>query len=227
MKKGKFYAVGIGPGDPELITLKAIKTIENSDVIVVPKSGAEINIAVSIAGEHLKGKTVVESYMPMTKDKEKLDTYHRESFELISGYLDDDKKVSFLTLGDPAIYSTVMYVHRKLKNAGYDTNIIPGVPSFCAVAASLDTSLCEREEMLHIIPATFKGTDELNLSGTKVFMKSGKTIMEMKDVLKEKKAMMVERATMPDEKVYQDFQDLEEPSSYFSIIVVPAEEREH
>lgn len=226
MKKGKFYAVGIGPGDPDLITVKAIKTIGDSDVVVVPKSGAEVNIALTIAGKYLENKTIIESYMPMTKDKDKLDKYHNESAQLISSMLNDGKTVSFLTLGDPSIYSTVMYVHRKLKNEGFDTGIISGVPSFCAVAASLDTSLCEREEMLHIIPATFKGTDEMNLSGTKVFMKSGKTIMDMKDVLKGKKAMMVERATMADEKVYYDFQSLEEPSSYFSIIVVPSEERD-
>ena len=225
MKKGTFYAVGIGPGDPDLITLKAIKTIEKCDVVVVPKSGADVNIAITIAGEYLKDKQVVESDMPMIKDKQALDMYHDKSAEEIAKMLDEGRDVAFLTLGDPSIYSTVMYVHKRLHKKGYDTSIIPGVPSFCAVAASLDTSLCEREEMLHIVPATFKGEEALDYKGTKVFMKSGKTIMDMKKKLENTKAMMVERATMSGEKVYHDLQDLESPSSYFSIIVVPSEDR--
>lgn len=224
MKKGVFYAVGIGPGDPELVTVKAIKTMENSDVIVVPKSGAKENIALTITKDYIKGKEVMESHMPMTKDRAKLDEYHKIAAEEIAEILDQGRSVAFLTLGDPCIYSTVMYVHRKIKEMGYDTKVIPGVTSFCAAAASLGEPLCEREEMLHIIPATFKGEEALNLKGTRVLMKSGKSIMEMKDKLKGKRAMLVERATMEGEKVYQDLQDLDEPSSYFSIIVVPGEE---
>ena len=226
MKKGVFYAVGIGPGDPELLTIKAIKTIENSDVIVVPASGAKENMALKIAGSYIKGQEIVESHMPMTKDKEKLAHYHQLAFEQMCKLLDDGKVVSFLTLGDPTIYSTVMYVHRKLTEAGYDTKVVSGITSFCAAAASLNTSLCEREQILHIIPATFKGDEGLNLSGSKVLMKSGKSIMAMKEKLKGKHAMVVEKATMEDERVFKNLDELEEETSYFSIIVVPEEREE-
>lgn len=223
---GKFYAVGVGPGDPELLTVKAINVMQASDIIVLPKSGASENIALKIAGKYIQHKEIVESDMPMIKDKEKLDQYHDESADFIAGLLDQGKMVSFLTLGDPTIYSTVMYVHKRLTDRGYDTTIVPGIPSFCAAAASLNTSLCERDEMLHVIPATYKGEMAHQLEGTKVLMKSGKTVMKQRDQLAEKHAMMVECATMENEKVYKDLNQLQEQSSYFSLIVIPSEERQ-
>lgn len=126
--KGKFFAVGVGPGDPELITLKAINTMKNSDVIAVPRSGASENIALKIAGAYIEGKTLLECDMPMIKDKEQLDRYHDQSAMEIGALLSKGKTVSFLTLGDPAIYSTVMYVHRRLTEQGFDTAIIPASP---------------------------------------------------------------------------------------------------
>lgn len=224
--KGKFYAVGVGPGDPELITIKAINTIQGSDVIALPKSGASENIALKIAGEYIKGKAILECDMPMIKDKEELDRYHDRSAKEIAAILDEGMNVSFLTLGDPTIYSTVMYVHRRLTEQGYDTGIIPGIPSFCGAAASLNTSLCERDEMLHIIPATYKGHQADQLEGTRVLMKSGKKIMALRDDLIRQNAMMVECATMENEKVYKDLTDLKEQSSYFSLIVIPSEDRQ-
>ena len=104
--------------------------------------------------------------------------------------------------------------------------MVPGIPSFCGAAASLNTSLCERDEMLHIIPATYKGSQAEELEGTKVLMKSGRSIMKIKEQLTEKKAMMVECATMEREKVYHDLNDLKEQSSYFSLIVIPSEDRQ-
>ncbi|MDD4377596.1 MAG: precorrin-2 C(20)-methyltransferase [Eubacteriales bacterium] len=226
--KAKFFAVGVGPGDPELLTLKAIKTMEGSDVIVVPRSGASENIALKIAEEYIKNKEIVECDMPMIKDQEKLNIYHDQSADLISNLLNNGKTVSFLTLGDPVIYSTVMYVHKRLTERGYDTGIVSGIPSFCAAAASLNSSLCERDEMLHIIPATYTDVDKIvEYDGTKVLMKSGKTIMDIKDKLVENSAMVVECATMENEKVYKDIKDLKEKSSYFSIIVIPSESRQN
>ena len=223
---GKFYAVGVGPGDPQLLTIKAIKTMEESHVIVAPDSGADENIALKITKAYIQGKEICYCDMPMTKDKELMDKCHRKAAETIGKLLKEGKNVSFLTLGDPTIYSTVMYVHRILTDLGFDTSIVPGIPSFCGAAASLNVSLCERDEMLHIIPGTFKGEEGINLEGTKVFMKSGKQVMKMKEILKGQNAMMVERATMEDEKVYTDLCQLEEPSSYFSLIVVHSPQRE-
>jgi precorrin-2/cobalt-factor-2 C20-methyltransferase len=223
--KGRFYAVGVGPGDPELLTVKAIRIISESDVIAVPRSGSGDNIALKIAGEYVEGKDILECDMPMIKDKEELGRYHDRCAEEIGRLLDEGKDVAFLTLGDPAIYSTVMYVHRRLEKMGYHTAMIPGITSFCGAAASLNVPLCERDQVLHIIPATFKGHMD-QLTGTRVLMKSGRSIMKMKDELAEEHAMMVEKATMADEKIYRNMGDLKEQSSYFSLIIVPDKESE-
>lgn len=224
--KGAFFAVGVGPGDPELLTLKAIKTIERCGRIAVPKSGSGDNIALKIAEAYLEGKDIIYCDMPMSKDKSLLDSYHEKSANDIAVFLERGDDVAFLTLGDPAIYSTVMYVHRKLKARGYATFMVPGITSFCGAAASLDVSLCEREEVLHIIPATFRGKTAEYADDPRVLMKSGKSIMEIKDSLKGSGAMMVECATMKNEKIYRDISDLKEPSSYFSLVVVPGKGKE-
>lgn len=223
---GKFYAVGVGPGDPQLLTVKAIHVMKACQVIAVPRSGASENVALKIAGEYISEQEILECDMPMIKDKEELNRCHEQSADAIAEVLEQGKDVAFLTLGDPAIYSTVMYVHRKLTARGYETAMVPGIPSFCGAAASLNTSLCERDEMLHIIPATYKGSQAEELEGTKVLMKSGRSIMKIKEQLTEKKAMMVECATMEREKVYHDLNDLKEQSSYFSLIVIPSEDRQ-
>lgn len=224
--KGKFFAVGVGPGDPSLLTLKAIETIEKSDKIVLPDSGAAENIALKITEKYIGDRDIIYVSMPMTKDRAVLDENHEQAAELIAGFLDEGLCVSFLTLGDPSIYSTVMYVHRKLTKRGYETGIIPGITSFCAAAASLNCSLCEREEMLHIIPATFRPEMIDELEGTKVLMKSGKAILDIKERLSDRRAMMVERASMANERVYKDLNELEEQPVYFSLIVIPSEGRE-
>lgn len=225
--RGKFFAVGVGPGDPSLLTLKAIETIEKSDKIILPDSGASENIALKITEKYIGDRERVYVPMPMTKDKAVLEASHQRAADIIAVLLDGGFTVSFLTLGDPSIYSTVMYVHRKLTVRGYETAIIPGITSFCAAAASLNCSLCEREEMLHIIPATFRPEMIDELEGTKVLMKSGKTILDIKERLSGRRAMMVECASMENERVYRDLSELKEQPAYFSLIVIPPEGREN
>lgn len=232
METGRFFAVGVGPGDPELMTVKAIKTIERADVIVIPTTGGRTNTAMRIAQEYVKDKEVVSCHMPMSKkwateDWGKIEAFHNDSADIIANLLDEGKDVAFLTLGDPTVYSTVMYVHRILDKRGYPTEIVPGITSFCAAAARLNVSLCEKDEMLHIIPATFTDLDEIEgYKGTKVLMKSGKTIMDVKERLAKDGAMMVEKATMEGEKIYKSMEDLKEPSSYFSLVVLHSKERQ-
>ncbi|XVG95133.1 precorrin-2 C(20)-methyltransferase [Eubacteriales bacterium KG127] len=232
MNNGRFFAVGVGPGDPELMTVKAIKTIERADIIVIPTSGGKTNTAMKIAQEYVKDKEVVSCHMPMSKkwateDWSKIEVFHNDSADVIANLLDEGKDVAFLTLGDPTVYSTVMYVHRILDKRGYPTEIVPGITSFCAAAARLNVSLCEKDEMLHVIPATFTNLDEIEgYKGTKVLMKSGKTIMDVKERLAKDGAMMVEKATMEGEKIYKNMGELEEPSSYFSLVVLHSKERQ-
>lgn len=225
-KIGKLYGVGVGPGDPKLMTFKAVEILQACSIIAVPKSGEGDSLALSIAKPYIKEQEILECYMPMTRDKEILEQNHEVVTRSIKGYLEEGKDVAFLTLGDPTIYSTYMYIHRRIVNLGYETEIIPGISSICSVAAALNDSLCEGSECLHIIPASYKES-YLDLKGTKVLMKTGKSMERLKEELREKGlykyAKAVECASMPDEKIHESLDTLED-SSYFCVVVVKEDE---
>lgn len=234
--KGRLYGIGVGPGDPELMTIKAKKTIEASDIVVVPGENVEDSIAYKIAKgacENLDDLNLVALEMPMVKDKEMLNAMHEKAARQIEAWLDEGKTVSFLTLGDVTVYSTYMYVHQRVVRDGYDASIVNGITSFTAAAARLNTDLVERAEPLHVIPATFKVdgmTELLSLPGTKVLMKSGKEIGKVREAIlaSGQKAMMVENCGMENEKIYLDAEDIPDTASYYSLIIVkePQEEAE-
>ncbi|MCI6012190.1 MAG: precorrin-2 C(20)-methyltransferase [Firmicutes bacterium] len=234
--KGRLYGVGVGPGDPELMTIKAKKTIESSDIVVVPGKTVENSIAYRIAKgacENLDDLNLIALEMPMSKEKKTLDQMHEKAARQIEIWLDAGKNVSFLTLGDVTVYSTYMYVHQRVVKDGYDAAIVNGITSFTAAAARLNTDLVERAEPLHVIPATFQ-VDEmdalLSLPGTKVLMKSGKEIGKVREAVlaSGQKAMMVENCGMENEKVYLDAKEIPDTASYYSLIIVkePQEEAE-
>lgn len=224
----KLYGVGVGPGDPELMTLKAVRLISECDIIAVPKSGQKVNVAYTIAKgaiPSLDDKAVVEVDMPMIRDKAKLKESHDAAAEQVKSWLDDGKNVVFLTLGDPTIYSTYAYVHNRVRDAGYETEIVPGIPSFCAVSAKLNDSLTEAEEALHVIPASYEGAeDSLHMQGTKVLMKSGKSIGKIKEYLKNMEnpptVKMVERCGMEGERIFNSIDEIDEDAGYFSVLIV-------
>jgi len=158
----------------------------------------------------------------MTKDKEQLQESHKRGVEILVNLLSQEKQVAFLTLGDPSVYSTYMYLHYGVENAGYPAKIISGVTSFCAAAAALDMSLVEKSQMLHVIPATYGIKESLNYPGTKVFMKAGKKINELKQELQhlKKEVKMVENCGMQNEKVYHSIEDIPEDAGYYSLLIV-------
>lgn len=225
---GTLYGIGVGPGDPELMTLKAVRLIEQCDLVAVPKSGDGEGVAKQIAQKAVLDfdkKELIEVSMPMTRDPQVLEQSHQAAAEQIEGYLKEGKSVAFLTLGDPAIYSTYIYVHKKVQQNGFPVEMVPGVPSFCAVAAKLNVSLAEAAQPLHIIPASYQGVEEgLEWSGPKILMKTGRSMKKVKELLDEKglmdKAKMVQKCGMEGEEIYQSMREVDENSSYFSVIVV-------
>lgn len=221
----KLYGVGVGPGDPELLTLKAMRVIRESDVIAVPGKEAQNTVAYQIvvqAYPQLSDKEFLALPMPMTKDPDKLEASHDAAAELISAQLEAGRQVAFLTLGDPTVYSTYLYVHKRVVAAGYQAEIISGITSFCAVAARLNQGLVEKAEPLHVIPASYQIEDALQLSGTKVLMKSGKQIGNVKRILQERDAdaVMIENCGMPEEKIYYGVDAIPENAGYYSLIIV-------
>ena len=161
----------------------------------------------------------------MVRDHAALDGAYERNADLVCAALDGGKDVAFITLGDPTVYSTYLYLHKKVAARGYDAQIIPGVPSFCAVAAKLNMALCEKSERLLIVPASHKDvSDCLDLDANLVFMKAGKEIGALKNTLEEHgllgRASLVANCGMEGELVCPRFADLEEGSGYFSVVLV-------
>lgn len=227
-KSGKLYGLGVGPGDPELLTMKAARLIRECDVIAVPASGKETNVAYEIARgavPEIETKELLKVPMPMVRDESRLKESRDKAAEAVIAELKKGKDVAFLTLGDPSIYSTYIYIHNRVAALGYETEIIPGIPSFCAAAARLNEGLTEASEALHIIPASYEGVEEaVALRGTRVLMKSGKSIGKIKALLADMEnppsVKMVERCGMQGERVFSRLEDLDEDAGYYSILVL-------
>ena len=131
--KGTLFGTGVGPGDPELLTLKALRTIQSSPIIAIPSAKKDRCTAYQIAQKaipELDKKIVLPLSMPMTKDPLILKSSHTAAAASIQQFLDQGQDVCFLTLGDPTVYSTYMYIHQIISKNGYISfiNIIPNIP---------------------------------------------------------------------------------------------------
>lgn len=222
---GCLYSVGVGPGDPELMTLKAVKIIRNCQVLVLPAESKEKCVAYQIvrrAIPEIEDKTTVCLVMPMTKDKDRLEKSHREGTQKVAEVLDAGKDAAFLTLGDPTVYATSMYIHQRIAGMGYRTSIVSGVPSFCAAAAKLGVSLGEKQEQIHIIPASYDVEAAMQLPGTKILMKAGKKMPVVRQCVKEHHgwAAMVENCGMAEEHLWINAEDMPEHSGYYTLVIV-------
>ncbi|MDO4338824.1 MAG: precorrin-2 C(20)-methyltransferase [Eubacteriales bacterium] len=227
---GKLYGVGVGPGDPELLTLKALRLVKEADVIALPGEEPKETVAFKIvegAYPRLGEKPLLAVPMPMTKDKELLEKYHREGAEAIKAELDKGHTVVFLTLGDPTVYSTYLYVHKRICQMGYETEIVSGITSFCAVAARMNMGLVEKAEPLHVIPASYQIDEAMKLPGTKVLMKAGKKMKSVKEQILAmgEEGIMIENCGMPDEKIYRSVEEIPETAGYYSLIIVKDKEQ--
>ncbi|NCD08645.1 MAG: precorrin-2 C(20)-methyltransferase [Negativicutes bacterium] len=229
--RGKLYCIGIGPGDPELLTLKAVRLLKECEVVAMPKGDNEKMTAKEIIKQavDIDKKEQLLINMPMTKDARALDEAHKTGANAIIERLDQGKDVAFITLGCPTVYATCIYVHKLVLAAGYDAELVAGVTSFCAVAAKLNVSLCEQSEPLIILPGSYKESWKfIDRPGNKVLMKSGSEIMKVCSELEVRgllnNAAMVERCGLPGERVYRNLKEIDSESSYFSIILVKEKE---
>lgn len=225
---GKLYGVGVGPGDPELLTLKALRVIEDCDVVAVPGETACDTVAYKIvkgAYPQLDEKELLAVPMPMTKDAALLRENHDKGAAVLAERLSRGRKVAFLTLGDPTVYSTYMYVHKRILQMGYETEIVSGVTSFCAAAARLNISLVEKAQELHVIPSSYHIDEAIALPGTKVLMKAGKKMAAVKEKLLEAglSGLMVENCGMENEKIYESIGEIPETAGYYSLIIAKEE----
>lgn len=156
-KVGHFYGVGLGPGDPELLTLKAVRIINDADCIFVPKAGSkEESMALEIVKDLTKGKRIIESVFPMTKESLPLKEAWSKVTEEIGRELERGNNVAFLTIGDPLTYSTYVYLLKYMKDVLPASRIhtVPGITSYNAAASEANFPLLERDKKLAVVPVT-------------------------------------------------------------------------
>lgn len=228
MKKGIFYGVGVGPGDPELMTLKTVRVLERCPVIAAPrtKSGKMLALDIASGAVDLKEKTVLPLYFSMERDRSVQRAAHLAAAEAVREHLDGGRDVAMLNLGDVSIYATCSYLMEILGARGYETVMVPGVPSFCAVAARLGVSLTEMDSPLHIAPGGMDLDQVLDQPGTKVLMKSGRQLPAVLEALEARgklgSSMLVQNCGLPEETVYADLSQSrpEGRHGYFSTIIV-------
>lgn len=221
---GILYGAGVGPGDPELMTLKAVRLIRENEVIALPGETAEETVAYRIAVQavpELARKTLVPVAMPMTHDTAEMEQNHERAADTIEAYLKQGQNVVFLTLGDPTIYSTYLYVQKRIIARGYRAELISGITSFCAAAARTNTPLAEWSEQLHILPAVHRLDSRLEQPGNYVLMKSGKKMSQVKEILSKsgRDIVMVENCGMENEHIYRGVDDIPDDAGYYSLII--------
>ncbi|NMB40462.1 MAG: precorrin-2 C(20)-methyltransferase [Firmicutes bacterium] len=227
MPKGKFFGVSVGPGDPELLTLKAKRILEKCPVIAMPQTRGQNTLALDIVKRTLdiSRKIVLPLKFLMSTDQAALAANHRRQAQHVTKQLDRGRDVAMVNIGDVSIYSTFAYINEIVKDLGYETEAIAGVPSFCAVAAALGISLTTMQEPLHIIPVGYGDfAGYLELKGTKVLMKAGSKLPEVKEILHKKglndKAMLVANCGLPAQRVYQNIEDAGAAEGYFATILL-------
>jgi precorrin-2/cobalt-factor-2 C20-methyltransferase len=224
--KGKLYGIGTGPGDPELLTIKAVNTVQKCDVIAVPVIGSGERTAFTIIEKYLAGKELLECRFAVEHDIAK----RRDARQLVAAnimkFLDEGKDVGFITLGDPTTYSTYMYIHEIIAGQGIDAEIIPGITSYAAAAFGI--ALCEGSETLTIIPASYDvdNIDELlDRSGNKVIMKSSENLAQVLEKIKQRpygQTKIASRCTMEGQRLFNSIDDFEKSpeGGYFTIAIV-------
>ncbi|MFL6478199.1 MAG: precorrin-2 C(20)-methyltransferase [Nitrososphaera sp.] len=177
----KLFCIGCGPGDPDLLTVRAVELVRGADMIFAPTARqGKASIALSVVEKYINKFTkTVSLVFPMVKDKESLRDYWKRNADEIASAVRTGKKVVYLTVGDPALYSTWIYIQRELKNQHNDIEIeiVPGVTSMFAIAAKAGISLAEGDETVAIVPACYdmeKVKRTASACDTVIFLKDGR-----------------------------------------------------
>lgn len=227
------YAVGVGPGDPELLTRKAERILRSVDVICAPTGAAEGgSYALSIVEEFIdrSRQEVLVQLFPMVKEMKGLDPYWEEAADQVAQRIAQGKDVAFVTIGDPFLYSTYLYIHRILlaKYPEIKIEVVPGISSILASSAVSGLPLGLGAERIAILPATYE-KDELKRTledfDTVVLMKVNRVFdavyAALKELGREKSGVFVRRVGSEDEEVHHDLEALlGRKLDYLSMLIV-------
>lgn len=229
---GKLYGVGLGPGDPELLTLKAVRIIQDAEVVAAPVAKADgESYALDLAARWLRPEQVVERLLfPMLRDVAGRVVYRQAAARAVLAHLVAGRDVAFLTEGDPTIHSTFLYVLAEMPE-GVEVEIVPGVSAITAAAAMAGVPLVNGEQRLAVLPAVFEEDDDslrtiLRSFDTVVLLKAHRRLDRLLPLLAElgltDRAVWIERATHAKGRVVRDMRSLatDPDLHYLSLLIV-------
>lgn len=235
-KTGRLYGVGVGPGDPDLITVKGVKAIQSADIVAYHETAKQNSNALKIARSWIKEHTeLLPITYPVTTEissksdiyREKLNQFYNEITEAINKQLAMGKNVVILAEGDPLFYSSFMYIYDVLGKK-YPTEIIPGISSIFGAASVLQTPLCYRNQSFTVLSGVLEKDEliqRLNTTDSFAILKLGRNLDKVRDALEHcglmDRALYIERATMDNERVIALREVDGTQSPYFSLILVP------
>ncbi len=237
--QGRLYLVGIGPGDPELMTCKAVRILEKTKVWVAPKAkqnGNSSALEIASAQVELTDKTVLELCFPMKKvyleqeqDPDVVQGW-RDAAQVVLRHLDAGEDVAFPTLGDPGLYSTAFYLLATLQELRpyLSVSIIPGITAMAACSAHVCSPLGLGDDVVSIVPAAFDDERLRQILQTfdavvlmKVYRKLDHVIALLDELGLTDKAVLIERCGMDDQKIYTDIREaLNKKLHYFTTLLV-------
>lgn len=228
IKKGIFYGVGVGPGDPELLTVKALRVMGECPVLACPqtKSGEMLALDIVRQAMEVSGKTILPLHFTMSRDATVQRAAHEKAADEVCRYLEQGQDVAMPNLGDVSIYSTYCYLMDIVKERGFETRMVAGVPSFCAIAARLGISLTEMNSPLHIAPGSSDLEEVLHWPGNKILMKSGSQMPGVLQAIEEHadlgKSAMIQNCGLPDERVFPNLKEErpQDSTGYFATVIV-------
>lgn len=216
---GTLYGIGVGPGDEELLTIKAVNTIKKCSVIMAPsaREGGK-STALSIAKNFIdKDKEIIIKHFPMGGDEQEKKIF--DAFKDVEKRLSNGENVAFLTIGDPFVYSTYIYLLNYVKKGGYNAETVPGITSFCAAASLAGETLVIGNERVSIMTASqlHKITDEKFVVVMKVYGKE----KEIVDFLERNnfKYVYVKRAYREGQEIIRDRNEILKNRDYMSLII--------
>ncbi|WP_284154699.1 precorrin-2 C(20)-methyltransferase [Algicella marina] len=224
------YGIGLGPGDPELMTLKADRLIRAAAVLAYPAPDTGESFARRIAAGAIRADAVeIPIVIPMRAKRFPAQAVYDAAAAEIGGHLDGGRDVVVLCEGDPFFYGSFMYLHQRLSTA-HRVEIVPGVTSMTAVAGVAGRPLCARNEVLSVIPAPLGEAEiaaRLEGSGAAVIMKVGRHLPKVRRVVEAaglmRRAVYVSHASLPEER-HVPLADAPDDAPYFSMILIPGED---
>jgi precorrin-2/cobalt-factor-2 C20-methyltransferase len=228
---GKFYIIGVGPGDPGLLTARSLELLQHSRRIFIPVSGeGRESLALDIIREHLSpGAAITELLFPMTHDRQIMEEAYRSNYSAISGVLHTGQDAVLVTIGDPATYSSAWQVLKLMKrhDPAVACEVVPGITSYAAAAARAGVQLAQGHETLMVVSSysdARKLETLIDCADTVVFLKTYRRRGMILDVLRARgvldRCIYIRRCGLTGEEIIRDLEALPDEVDYFSMIIL-------